>query len=148
MRKAGFILAASAALLLSVHDTAYAQGCVLIREAAPIIGAATSTYLRPGEWQMDVSFRDSTATRHYSLDVEQLQRQTAGTYVTNKQRQMLFSVSHAVTERFSYAVNVPVISASWSIPSPTTPTPGPRATQHGDGLGDVSVVGRYWIFDP
>ncbi|HXD74161.1 MAG TPA: hypothetical protein VN628_10510, partial [Vicinamibacterales bacterium] len=148
MKRAFFTVAAAVATVSAGQTNAYAQGCVLIREAAPVIGSLSSTYLRPGEWQLDVSFRDSTATRHYSLDVEQVQRQTLGTYVTNKQRQMLFSVSHSVTDRFSYAVNVPVISASWSIPSPTAPTPGPRAVQHGDGLGDISAVGRYWIFDP
>jgi len=139
--------AASIVALAAAHD-AYAQGCVLIRESAPLFGAATSTYLRPGEWELDLSFRESTANRHYSLGEEQIQRQTAGTYVINTQRQMLFSVSHAVTTRFSYAVNVPIVSASWSIPSPTTPVPGARATQHGDGVGDVSLVGRYWLFDP
>ena len=77
-------------------------------EAAPIIGAASSTYLRPGEWQLDVSYRDSTADRHYSLDVYQEQRQTLGTYVLNTQKQTLFNVSHAVTQRFSFSVAVPI----------------------------------------
>jgi hypothetical protein len=126
----------------------WAQGCVLIRESAPLFGAASSTYLQPGRWEFDVSFRDSTADRHYSLGVYQEQRTALGTYVINKQQQTLFSVSHAVTPRLSLSVNVPVVSASWSIPSPTTPTPGPRATQHGQGVGDVSALGRMWLFDP
>jgi hypothetical protein len=142
--------AALLALSLSLIGSraASAQGCVLIRESAPLFGAATSTYQRPGEWELDVSFRDSTADRHYSLDVFQAQRTALGTYVINKQKQTLFSVSHAVTTRFSFVVNVPIVVASWSIPSPTTPTPGPRATQHGQGLGDISVLGRYWLLDP
>lgn len=141
------ILAAGCAALVAPRPAA-AQGCVLIRESAPLFGAATSTYLQPGQWELDVSVRDSTADRHYSLGVFQAQRTALGTYVINKQKQTLFSVSHAVTTRFSYAVNVPIIVASWSIPSPTTPTPGPRATQHGQGLGDVSVLARYWLFNP
>jgi hypothetical protein len=127
---------------------ASAQGCVLIRESAPLFGAASSTYLQPGRWELDISFRDSTADRHYSLDVFQAQRTALGTNVINKQSQTLFSISHAVTPRLSVGVNVPVIVASWSIPSPTTPALGPRATQHGRGLGDVSVLGRMWLFNP
>ena len=146
--KQTLVVGLAAAALLATAQNASAQGCVLIRESAPLFGSASSTYLRPGEWELDVSFRDSTADKHYSLDIEQTNRATAGTYVINKQKQMLFSVSQAVTTRFSYAVNVPIVVASWSIPSPTSAPIGPRATQHGDGLGDVSVLGRYWVFDP
>jgi hypothetical protein len=121
---------------------------VLIRESAPLFGAASSTYLQPGRWEFDFSVRDSTADRHYSLGVYQAQRQALGTNVINIQRQALFSVSHAITPRLSLAANIPIIEASWSVPSPTTPTPGPRATEHGKGLGDVSVMARYWLFDP
>ena len=147
MTKVLFTAAGSLALL-AASQNAHAQGCVLIRQSAPLFGAATSTYLRPGEWELDISFRDSTAQRHYSLDVEQVQRETLGTYVINTQKQTLFSLNHALTTRFSYAVNVPIVVASWSIPSPTTQPLGPRATQHGDGLGDISVMGRFWLFDP
>jgi hypothetical protein len=63
--------------MLAVSRNAHAQGCVLIRSSAPLFGAATSTYVRPGEWELDVSVRDSTADRHYSLDVFQAQRRRA-----------------------------------------------------------------------
>ena len=127
---------------------ARAQGCILIRGSAPVIGSPGSTYLRPGEWELDVSLRQSTADRHYSGDVFQAQRTALGTNVVNKQHILLFNVSHAFTSRFSTAVSVPIISASWSIPSPIAPAPGPRATQHGRGLGDLYAIGRYWIFNP
>jgi len=146
MTKTLLVGAASIAALVATHN-AYGQGCVLIREAAPVIGSASSTYLRPGEWQLDVSYRDSTADRHYSLDVEQVQRQQLGTNVLNTQKQTLFNLSHAVTDRMSFSVDVPIVVATWGIPRPLTP-PGPRATEHGQGLGDISAMGRYWVFDP
>jgi len=146
MKKALFALVALATL--AAGQNAYAQGCVLIREAAPVIGSLSSTYLRPGEWQLDVSYRDSTATRHFSLDEEQVQRQTLGTYVLNTQKQTVFYVSHAINTRMNFGVSVPIIVATWGIPRPTAPTPGPRATEHGQGLGDVSAIGRMWVFDP
>src|SRR3954469_3965096 len=139
--------AAALALIASSH-TAFAQGCVLIREAAPVIGSVSSTYLRPGEWQLDVSYRDSTATRHFSLDEEQVQRQTLGTYVLNTQKQTVFYVSHAINTRMNFGVSVPIVVATWGIPRPTAPVPGARATEHGQGIGDVSAMGRMWVFDP
>jgi hypothetical protein len=142
-----FVFAFALAVAAS-EQKASAQGCILIRESAPVIGASSTTFLRPGEWEVDTTFRDSTADRHYSLDVFQAQRTALGTNVINKQKQTLFTINHALTRRLSLAVNVPLVVASWSIPSPTTPTPGPRATQHGSGLGDISAIGRYWLFDP
>lgn len=133
-------------MLAAGQNNAFAQGCVLIREAAPVIGSSSSTYLRPGEWQLDVSYRDSTATRHYSLDVEQTQRETLGTYVLNTQKQTVFNLNHAINDRLSFSVAVPIVVATWGIPRPLTP-PGPRATEHGQGLGDISAMGRMWLFD-
>ncbi len=46
-----------------------AQGCILIRESAPVIGSPRTVYLNPGEWSIDVMARGSTADRHYSRDV-------------------------------------------------------------------------------
>src|SRR5262245_25737379 len=145
-----FVAAAAAAglAILVTPQTASAQGCVLIRQAAPVIGSISSTYMRPGEWQLDVSFRDSTADRHYSLDVEQVQRQQLGTNVINTQKQTLFNISHQIADRLSFAAAVPVVVATWGIPRPLTPVPGARATEHGQGLGDISAMGRYWVFDP
>jgi hypothetical protein len=146
MKKALLVAAASAAALVSSHNV-YAQGCVLIREAAPIIGAASSTYLRPGEWQLDVSFRDSTADRHYSLDVEQVQRQLLGTNVINTQKQTLFDLSHAVTDRFSFSVAVLSSSRRGAFASADA---GSRTARHRArrGVGDISAIGRYWVFVP
>lgn len=127
--------------------SAAAQGCILLRESAPVIGAPGTVYLPPGEWDLDVTARGSTATRHYSGDVFQAQRTLLGTNVINRQRLLTANVTHALTVRFSVNVGVPLVVASWSIPSPISP-PGPRAVQHGRGLGDVSAIARYWLFDP
>jgi hypothetical protein len=141
-----FALTATAALV-SARD-ASAQGCVLFRESAPVIGAASSTYLQPGEWQLDISFRDSTADKHYVLDQYQAQRTDLGTNVINTQKQTLFNISRGLTPRFSVSAVVPIVFATWGIPAPRTPVPGPRATEHGQGLGDVSVMGRFWLLNP
>ena len=144
------LLGVVAVATLAAGQNAYAQGCVLIREAAPVIGSLSSTYMRPGEWQLDVSYRDSTATRHYQLDIEQTQRETLGTYVLNTQKQTVFNIGHAINTRLSFAMQVPIVVATWGIPRPLTSATGPgaRATEHGQGLGDISAMGRYWVLDP
>jgi hypothetical protein len=137
----------AALLVAAAAREASAQGCILFRESAPLFGPLSGAYLQPGEWEVTTSLRGSTADRHYSGDVFQAQRTALGTYVINRQRLLLFNVNHAFTPRLSAAVSVPFVVASWSIPSPIAP-PGPRGTQHGKGLGDISAMGRFWLFDP
>jgi hypothetical protein len=106
---------------------------------------SSNPYSQPGETQVNVSTRNLTSTDHYSGNVEQVQRQTLQTYVVNTQHATDFTVSHSFTERLSMSVGVPFVAASWGIPSPTSPTPGPRADESAHGLGDISVSGRYWL---
>lgn len=117
---------------------------MLIRQNGPVFGSS-NPYSVPGETQVNVSTRNLRSTDHYNGDVEQIQRQTLGTYVVNLQHAVDFTVSHTFTPRLSASVGVPFIVASWGIPSPTSPVPGPRATEHAHGIGDVSVSGRMWV---
>jgi copper chaperone CopZ len=120
---------------------------VLIRQTAPVFGANGSPYTQPGEWQVNVSLRNLRSTDHYSLDKEQLQRQTLGTYVVNQQHAADVTVSYQKTARLGFSVGVPFVSASWSIPTPTGPTPGPRAQQDARGIGDISAAARFWLLN-
>jgi hypothetical protein len=107
---------------------------------------SSNPYAQPGETQLTISSRNLRSTDHYNRDVEQLQRQTLGSYVLNTQHAFDFNVTHVFTERFSMSVGVPYIAASWGIPSPTTAGPSARANQQAHGIGDISVSGRTWIF--
>ena len=109
---------------------------------------AASPYDAPGTWRVNVSVRNLTSDDHYRGAHEEEQRHTLGTFVINKQNSVDLSLGYAWTPRVSFAVGVPFIKASWSIPSPTSPIPGPRARQDGSGLGDISVTGRMWVFNP
>jgi copper chaperone CopZ len=112
-----------------------------------VVGADGSTYTQAGEWNFNMSARALRSTDHYKNDIEQVQRQTLGTYVVNQQRALDLSIGRQMTPRVSLAVGVPFISASWSIPRPTSPTPGPRAQEDAFGLGDISVSVRSWVFN-
>lgn len=117
---------------------------MLIRQNGPVFGSS-NPYSQPGETQVNVSTRNLRSTDHYNGSVEQLQRQTLQTYVVNLQHAADLTIGHTFTSRFSMGVGVPFVAASWGIPSPTAPTPGPRANENARGLGDISVSGRYWV---
>jgi hypothetical protein len=106
---------------------------------------SSNPYSQPGETQITMSARNLRSTDHYNRDVEQLQRQTLGSYVLNIQHAFDVNVTRTITERFSVSVGVPFVAAQWGIPSPTTAGEGARANQHGNGLGDISAGGRFWV---
>lgn len=121
---------------------------MLIRQTAPVFGASSTMYPEAGEWQINVSGRNLTSDTHYRKDHEEEQRRLEGSYVINVQRMLDVTASYGFSPRLSVSFGVPYVSASWSIPTPPRPVPGPRAQQDARGIGDVSAVGRYWLFEP
>ena len=121
---------------------------MLIRQTAPVFGAASRPVPEKGEWQVSLSYRDLDSDTHYSGSERQRQRETLGTYVINTQQALDLGVAYTVSERLSVSLGIPIIKASWAVPTPIGPPPGPRAKQEASGLGDISVTGRYWAFAP
>jgi hypothetical protein len=121
---------------------------VLIRQTAPVFGADSRLVPEKGEWQVSLSYRDLESNEHYSGSERQHQRDTLGTYVINTQQALDIGVGYTVSDRLSFSLGIPVIKASWAVPTPIGPTPGPRAKQEASGLGDISLTGRYWAFAP
>jgi peroxiredoxin len=120
---------------------------VLIRQNGPVFGSS-NPYAQPGDTQLTFSTRNLRSTDHYNGTVEQVQRQTLDTYVVNIQHAVDFTLTHSFTERFSASLGIPLVAASWGIPSPLTGGDAARATQHGRGIGDISIGGRGWVLPP
>jgi hypothetical protein len=133
-------------------QSALAQGCILSRQCAPGIGAATEggAYLKPGEWQISTNYRQLEATRHFNGIREQFDRETNRTFVINKQKIVDINANYAVNDRLNLSLSVPYLAAgSWNVPLPIpfTNPPGPRSQQDSSGLGDITFSGRYWLRD-
>lgn len=120
---------------------------MLIRQNAPVLGAS-DVLSESGEWQVSLSYRGLESDTHYSGTVEQRHREELGTYVINRQMLLDLGITYTVNPRFSLSLGVPYVDASWSVPLPIQPVPGPRSQQDASGLGDVSLTGRYWLLDP
>ncbi len=121
---------------------------MLIRQNAPVLGASDDVLAEAGQWQVSLSYRGLESDRHYSGSEEQTHREEEGTYVINRQMLLDLGVTYTVTPRFSLSLGVPYVDASWSVPLPIQPEPGPRSQQDASGIGDVSLTGRYWLIDP
>jgi hypothetical protein len=138
---------ALAALLLPVRQ-ARAQGCILIRQNAPVFGAEDQIVFTPGEWSLSFNYRQSYADDHYNGTQYQYQRKEIGNNVINTQQLYDLGATYAFSQRFSIFGSVPVVNASWSIPEPAQPPLGGRREQNASGIGDVSALARWWVLNP
>jgi hypothetical protein len=113
-----------------------------------VFGAASKLVPARGEWQVSLSYRGLDSDTHFSGTEHQRYREREGSNVVNTQQALDLGVSYAASERLSFTLGIPVVKASWAVPTPIRPVPGPRAKQEASGLGDVSLTGRYWVFAP
>jgi hypothetical protein len=120
---------------------------VLVRQNAPVLGASDDLP-SAGEWQVSLAYRGLESDRHYSGTEEQVHREELMTNVINRQMLLDLGITYSVSSRLSLSLGVPYVDASWSLPTPIAPEPGPRAQQDASGIGDLSLTGRYWLKDP
>jgi hypothetical protein len=123
---------------------------VLIRNNAPVFGANASPYMKPGEWQLNLSSRNLVSKDHYNGTVEQVQRQELQNYVVNRQNLFDIGLTRVMTRRLSLSIGVPFVNSSWASRDPEYPFPQPRheVPQHGRGIGDITLTSRTWLFYP
>src|SRR5687767_5290859 len=120
MRTLKFVLSAVIVVAAQIASTSdvLAQGCILFRQTSPMFGTTGSPDQEVGAWNITFTTRTSTADIHYNGTVRQVQRETEGTYVVNRQNSITATISYQLSPRISLNAGVPFVEASWGIPSP------------------------------
>jgi hypothetical protein len=143
------------AWLFFMSDSAWAQGCVVARQSSsPVLpetvnisgtanfNAAGESWLSPRRWELTVDYRYLHSHRHFVGTEEQKQRELQHTEVNNIIHIVDVAATYEFTPRTSLTVDVPLFFAhrfSENTPDQVT---------HGNGIGDVSLVGRVWLLRP
>ena len=146
---ASLLTGVGAALWLSA-GSAWGQGCIVGRQCSPgqIDG---SNYLPPHQYDLSFNYRGFTADEHYNGTARQYQRQKLGNFVINRQNIFDATGTLGVTKQLSVLIDIPYIHSGWSIPLPVGSiggaSPGPRAQQNAQGLGDISLGLKYWVLN-
>lgn len=149
MRSRNLAIAALAAIFVTTAAAdAFAQGCILLRQTAPLFGTTGSLDQEVGSWTITFSGRSSIANQHYRGEEYQIQRELEQTYVVNRQNSVTTTIGYQMTPRVSFVAGIPFVEASWGIPSPRAGGPATRANENARGFGDVTALARVAMFNP
>ena len=114
-----------------------------------MFGASDTLPQEGRDWVFSFGYRGLTSNDHYSGTQFQYARKANETFVENTQQLYDLNATYFFDNRWSASLSLPIVNASWSLPTPIAPVPpGPRAEQNSSGLGDIIVSGRFWAFDP
>jgi len=141
-------LAGVAALALQVRP-ASAQGCVASRLEAPPMDTPGES-AEPGKWEVSLSWRTYRSDRHFVGHEEQVNRATEHSQVINRINQPEISITRNYQHGWRFSVGIPYLLAERSSPirDPNTNVVVDRSETGAKGLGDVTFVGRKWLWDP
>jgi len=123
---------------------------------APVVGAEAG-YAGPGSWSVSYSWRHQRSDRHFRGAEEEWHRQAEGSEVINNINLMEVQITRTFTDRFSISFGIPYLMATRSsgLRDPSLPPNEfgndpvvQRNKRHATGVGDVTVVPRWWVFDP
>jgi hypothetical protein len=140
-------------LLLSAGKLA-AQGCVVAHSVGEVGGPdSDGGYLIPKHWQFTLDYRHLYSFRHFVGSVAQEYRQQGNFEVRNRINLIDGAVTYQVTPRYSVIGVVPVefasrryfIAAGSINGAPATDLIGAWGVS---GMGDISLMGQGWIWDP
>lgn len=157
-RTAISVMAAAGSIVISGAPDARAQGCVASRMNAPSGPTDTdgnSYYLPDGKWQAAFGYRNFMSHRHFVGSVEQdgspgTQDRTKNAVVNHVNIPEL-AVTYGFSDRLSSTLDLPFDILHRRNPprasSATSPAVPPVYTD-GNGIGDLTVVTRYWVGNP
>lgn len=103
-------------------------------------------YLDKGDWQVGIAHRWLRSDRHFVGSEEQEHRQEQGSQVINNVNTFDLTATYAVNRRFTLSLSLPYVTASRSSLYEHDRTN--RHSMHANGLGDLRLVGSYWLFNP
>jgi hypothetical protein len=135
-------LAAIAVAAALSTSPAWGQGCIVARSSSPEMGPESQGgYLESGDFEVNIGYRHQFSYKHFVGPVEQTYRVQQGTQVMNKINLENVNLLYQINSRFSVAADIPVLFASRRANNA-------YATMTSSGIGDASIMGQGWVFNP
>lgn len=128
--------------MLLVPQRSLAQGCILTRDEAPVIGAQVGPYLPRGGWQLNASVSQFNTNNEFMGTALREDLLDSNTEVIEGSTVLDLEAIYGITRQLSLTVDAPVtLNYHWS-----TVLAGTRYEDTSRGLNDMTLSGRYWVF--
>ncbi len=116
---------------------------------APVFGAPAD-YHGPDKWEVAVSWRNQMSDRHFVGHEAQTNRTAEHSQVINRVNQTDVTITRKYPKGWRVAFSTPYLIAERSNPirDPNTSVVVDRSETSAKGLGDVTLVGKKWLWDP
>ncbi|TAJ93979.1 MAG: hypothetical protein EPO31_07310 [Gammaproteobacteria bacterium] len=134
---------------LSIPLSVHAQGCILTRTTAPVLGAQSSPFLEEGQFQLTANYRQFTADEHYSNGSGlNLVVMNTNTQVISEMQAMEIGGIYALNQQLNLTLSIPyMLEGSSNRALPSGVAGSPRFEHSANGIGDVSIGARYWLMN-
>ena len=136
-------------IMTALLNETKAQGCVAIRS-----NGNTCSINNPSAskgWQMNINNRYFKSYKHFVGTIEQKEREENNTEVINHNYSVDFTATRSFNNRWSFSLNIPVISNTRSSlyehGGNALGESGRHSTQS-FGIGDIRVSAYRWLLDP
>ncbi len=142
--------------LLLAYQNISGQGCIAVRSMSCASGSINNptSFLRKGDFQLGMSYRYLHSYKHFVGKEEQTQRVAEKTNVINTSNNFDLGVTYAFSDRFNFAINLPVATNVRSslyehYGNSVEANPDRKRFNSGSaGVGDMRFTGNYWLLDP
>lgn len=145
-------LLAAAAVLGAIADAA-GQGCIPIRSfgAAALPDMASLDHARP--WQVSLGYRYLDADRYFqgTQELSDMPGMAPGEQVINTVHSFDLGVSYTFKTRYSLSLSLPIQHGERTSREEHLGMDRldlPQYTTRATGIGDLRLVGDYWLFNP
>lgn len=116
---------------------------------APVLGAFDPVTGGEGTWQVSLGYRYQRSDRHFQGTHEEPHRQAEGSEVINTVSLMDLGIRYNFNPRLSLSLGIPYLYADRSSPiRDSGRTVVDRSVVGSRDLGDITLVGRYLLWDP
>jgi hypothetical protein len=115
-----------------------------IRFTSPSLGGHRQVVLGDREWELGLSYRRLTADTWFVGSEIVPSAAPGGQPIRFNINTLDFSLAYGVTNRLSFRLTVPFTTGTQSRIHPD----GLRRETSATGLGDINLVGNYWLLDP
>lgn len=130
--------------LLAAPVRVWGQGCMPLRFTSASLGGQQAPFLMPHQWQIGIAGRRVASNRFFQESSENESVAPGGQPLHLRLNTIDVSATYATSERLSWTLTVPLSHSTANNVYPD----GQYHQVSSTGVGDINVMGNFWLWAP